>query len=88
MNRTRQKAIWQTFKLVDELKQNLIEIEQKLRGSLKYKIGFIAFFSLVGYIPYEIRRMKVDHQPSIITLATKTYQRTPEKKERMNKLFE
>ncbi|KAG2393509.1 hypothetical protein C9374_007040 [Naegleria lovaniensis] len=83
----KQKIMWQTIKALQDLKQGLFETEKKLRSSLGFKVLFIAGMTLVGYLPYELRKVYSEKQPSIFSLMNKEFTRTEEKKEAMKRLF-
>lgn len=79
--------MWQTVKALHELKQGLFETEKKLRASLGFKVAFIVGLTILGYLPYELRKVYSEKQPSIFSLMNKEFTRTEERKEAMKRLF-
>ena len=82
------KFMWETVKFLHESKNSLQELERRLRSSFGFKVAFISGFVLLGYLPYEIRKVVSEKQPSIISLTNKTLARSEERKQTLKNMFD
>jgi hypothetical protein len=95
-----QLAVWELVKKLGKplfrdreqlsIKEQLWEVESKLRQSRNYRFKMIGLMFLCGYLPYEMRRSFENGNPeadNVIALIQHSQQRSTEKKQQIDNLF-
>ena len=91
--------LWNLFKAISKplageqggYKEQLFQLEDRLRGSRLFWLKSLSVLVLLGYVPYEMRRSMERGKPSednVWALVSKRWERSPEKQARIDHLFD
>lgn len=91
--------LWNLFKAISKplageqggYKEQLFQLEDRLRGSRLFWLKSLSVLVLLGYVPYEMRRSMERGRPSednVWALVGKRWERSPEKQARIDHLFD